>query len=287
VVAKGVAYYRGVRGSAALATARLHGAAIPAEGLAPGEMRRLPFAGELLGAARVRHAYAAIPLEALDRAGEALEAEEQAAYLHLLRLSYGEGRNWARVGKRELMERLRLSERRLLRVLDALVAKAFARPLHRDNRGTLWRVALPREAFGEPLGDDVLLGRAAPAPVDAAPPDGRQVTRSSSSSAAVGPSVRPAPRRGAGGEMGPTLPARGPTPAAPTSSGPARSSTLRERELARSLCAARRQEGDGPLAAALREVRELLDEGQSPRRIAAAIAAVGRRAARAGEAEVT
>jgi hypothetical protein len=266
-VAKGVAYYRGIRGSASLATARLDAAAVPAEALAPGEMRRLPFAGELLGAARVRGAYAAIPLEALDRAGEALEAEEQAAYLHLLRLSYGEGRNWARAAKKELMGRLRLSERRLLRVLDALVEKGFARPLHRDNRGTLWRVALPREAFGEPVGDDVLLGRAAPAPVDAAPPDGH--ARRSRVKAVATPA---------------STPAAASPPASTAAAGiQAVRGGPRERELARALCQARGLEGDEPFAAALREVRELMDEGQSGGRIAAAIAAVARR--RAGQAE--
>jgi len=250
-VAKGEAWYRGVRGSAALVTARVDRAAVPAEGLQAGEMRRLPFAGELLGAARVRGRYAAIPLDAFDRAGEALEAEAQAAYLHLLRLSFGEGRNWARAGKRELMARLRLSERRLLRVLDELVQAGFAQPLHRDNRGTLWRVRLPGEAFGEPLGDDVLLGRAAPAAVDAAPPDGA---------------------------------VRAPEPARP---GPPRAASGVERGLARALRDARGRDGDEALAAALREVRELLDEGQPPRRIEAAIEAVRRRAARTGGTEVT
>jgi hypothetical protein len=57
----------------------------------------------------------------------------------------------------------------------------------------------------------------------------------------------------------------------------------RERELARALCQARGVEGDEPFAAALREVRELVEEGQSGVRIAAAIAAVARR--RAGQAE--
>lgn len=287
-MAKGVAYYRGIRGSAALATARLDPAAVPAEALEPGEMRRLPYAGELLGAARVRAGYAAIPLEALDRAGEALEAEEQAAYLQLLRLSYGEGRNWARAAKKDLMARLRLSERRLLRVLDALVQKGFARPLHRDNRGTLWRVALPREAFGEPVGDDVLLGRAAPAPVDAAPPDGH----------AVAPRVaraRPAlPSEDRASASTPPLPsAETATPSTlplPSGEGAGARGALahprsggKERALARALCQARGLDGDVALGAALREVRELVEEGQSAARIEAAIAAVARR--RAGQAE--
>jgi hypothetical protein len=170
-VASGRRYYRGITGSAALFTAPLEaeGGAAQAERLAPGEMRRVPLAGELIGAARVRAGCAALPLEAFDRTGGLLAAEEQAAYLQLLRLAYGEGRNFCRAGKRDLMARLGLSERRLNRVLGALVDKRFLRPLHRDNRGTLWRVYLPREAFGEPVGDDVLLGKAA-AEAEATPP---------------------------------------------------------------------------------------------------------------------
>jgi hypothetical protein len=264
-VAKGVAYYRGVRGSASLHTERLAPGAVAAEAIEPGQMRRVPFAGELLGAARVRGGYAAIPLEAFDRLGEVLEAEAQAAYLQLLRLSYGEGRNWARAGKKELMARLRLSERRLLRVLDRLVEQGFARPLHRDNRGTLWRVALPREAFGEPLGDDVLLGRATPAPVGAAPPDG------------VAGKVRARLERLPAALAAPP-PTSTPTGARASTTALARASP-KLCELARALCAARGLAGDEPLATALREVRELLEEGQAPRRIAAAIEATARRTA--------
>ncbi|HSN92467.1 MAG TPA: hypothetical protein VLS93_14640 [Anaeromyxobacteraceae bacterium] len=233
-MARSAVYYQGVRGSAALATRAL--APLAPEELEPGELRRVPFAGELLGAVRVRGSYAALPLEAFDRACEALEAEEQAAYLQLLRLAWGEGRNFCRAGKRELMARLRLSERRLLRVLDALVARGFARPLHRDNRGTLWRVFLPREAFGERMGDDVLLGRAGPAPVRG------------------GAHPRPEPERGAR------------DPAAPGALA-----------LARALARARGAEGTAGQAEAAREVRELLDEGQTPARIAASIEALRRR----------
>lgn len=240
-MARGALYYRGIRGSAALATAPLHDE-VAAEALEPGELRRVPFAGELLGAVRVRGDYAALPLDAFDRTSAVLEAEEQAAYLQLLRLAVGEGRNWCRAGKRELMTRLRLSERRLNRVLDALVAHRFIRPLHRDNRGTLWRVYLPREAFGEPVGEEVLLGRAAPV---AAP------------AAAVPRASRPAvAARRAGGS--------------------------REAELARALAAARGSVTPDSLALAAREVRELMDEGQSPDRIAACIDVVARRAAREG-----
>jgi hypothetical protein len=169
--------HHGIRGSAALATQPVAPGAIAAEALEPGEMRRLPFAGELLGAARVRGGFVAIPADAFDEAAPRLPPEGQAAYLQLVRLSFGEGRNWLRATKKELEARLRLSERRLLRALDGLVAANLARPLHRDNRGTLWRVYLPREAAGREPGDGVLLGKApagraapasAPDPVPAA-----------------------------------------------------------------------------------------------------------------------
>lgn len=288
-MAKSAPYYRGVRGSSSLSTARVDPAAVPAEALQPGEMRRVPFAGELLGAARVRGRYAAIPLDAFDRAGEALEAEAQAAWLHLLRLSYGEGRNWARAGKKELMARLRLSERRLLRVLDELVAGGFARPLHRDNRGTLWRVMLPGEAFGEPLGDEVLLGRATPAPVGAAPPDGHAKVARQPAVARAGAvraaEVRPAAAQTAAAQTDDGAPAGIPPAEARTARLAAgRPAAPRERALARALCQARGLDGDAALAAALREVRELLDDGLPLKGIEAAIEAVRRRAARAGAA---
>ena len=164
-----VAQHHGIRGSAALATQPVSPGTVAAEALEPGEMRRLPFAGELLGAARVRSGFVAIPADAFDEAAPRLAPEGQAAYLQLVRLSYGEGRNWLRATKRELEARLRLTERRLLRALDGLVASGLARPLHRDNRGTLWRVYLPREAAGEPLGEAVLLGKAPLSPGFAPP----------------------------------------------------------------------------------------------------------------------
>ncbi len=250
------AYYRGVRGSAALATARLD-AAPSAEALEPGEMRRVPFADELLGAVRVRSSFAAIPLDAFDRACETLEAEEQAAYLHLLRLSVAEGRNWCRAAKRDLMARLRLSERRLLRVLDSLVAKRFARPLQRDNRGTLWRVYLPREAFGERLGDDVLVGRAGELRLVSAGPGAASTRAAAASAAAAAKATATAP----------------PSPRRPRS-------LATEGSLARSLAEARGRTDPQGLAEAAREVKELLAEGQPLERIAAAIETVRRRAAR-------
>ncbi|BDG01767.1 hypothetical protein [Anaeromyxobacter oryzae] len=276
-------YYRGIRGSAALATDRLAPDAVPAEALEAGEMRRVPFAGELLGAVRVRSAFAPIPLDVFDRASAVLEAEEQAAYLHLLRLSYAEGRNWCRAGKKDLMARLRLSERRLLRVLDALVTKRFARPLHRDNRGTLWRVYLPAEAAGERVGDEVLLGRAAPAAVPAPLPD-EQVARTRSGARANVAAGTPRAAPGLVVRDGERPPSRRPSPAA-VAGGADRGDCVRrgslEGELARALAAARGERDATGLARAEREIRDLLAEGQAPARIAACIETVRRRAARA------
>ena len=246
-------YYRGVRGSAALATRPLRADAPAPEALEPGEMRRIPFAGELVGAVRVRAAFAPIPLDAFDRACADLEAEEQAAYLHLLRLSFGEGRNFCRLAKRDLMVRLRLSERRLLRVLAALVEKRYARPLHRDNRGTLWRVYLPREAAGETLGDDVLAGRAGALRVVAPSPRPSSPSRERESEARMAPTPRPR-------------------------------AVASEEDLARALAGARGRLNAEGIAAALREVRDLVAEGQPLARIAAGIETVRRRAARRADA---
>ncbi len=269
-----VRYYRGVRGSAALATRPLDAAAPAPEALEPGEMRRFPFAGELLGAVRVRAAFAPIPFDAFDQACSALEAEEQAAYLHLLRLSVGEGRNWCRLAKRELMHRLRLSERRLLRVLAALVEKRFARPLHRDNRGTLWRVYLPREALGEPLGDDVLVGRAGELRLV---PPGRSRVRTATPIATTATATTTTTATNA-------TPTAAATPTATATPITRPRSVTTEATLARALAAARDRTDPEGVAAALREVKDLLAEGQPPDRIAACIETVRRRAARAARA---
>jgi hypothetical protein len=237
--------YRSIRGSAGLSTAssRADPDLASAEALAPGDMRRVGFQGEWLGAARVRARFAALPLDAFDRVGDVLAAEEQGAYFQLLRLSFGEGRNFCRTPKRGLQLRLKLSERRLHRVLDELVAHGFLRPLHRDNRGTLWRVYLPREAFGEPLGNDVLLGRASPGvPRDAAN--------------AVKPAPRPSPV---------VVLARDRDAPAPT---------VRVEDLARQLAEAR-DEPDGMDRAAA-DIAELLADGASPRQVEACIAAARR-----------
>lgn len=128
-----------------------------AEALSPGDLRRFAHRGDLLGAALVTSGFAPLPLAAFDTLGPRLGACEQAAYFQLLRLSYGEGRNFCRVSRRELQARLGLPERRLNRVLDALARGGALRALHRDNRGTLYRVCLPSEIEGGPP-EGVVLG---------------------------------------------------------------------------------------------------------------------------------
>ncbi len=254
-MARGASYYVGIRGSAAIGTAALEddAAVSRAEHLGPGELRRVPFAGELLGAARVRSGFVPIPFDAFDRASAVLEAEEQAAWLQLLRLSWGEGRNFCRAAKRDLMARLRLSERRLNHVLDGVVQKGFARPLHRDNRGTLYRVYLPAEAFGEPLGDEILCGRALDPAGPAAPP----------------PRLRLAASGGA--------PSRAARPARLPGPGPGGEVLGLARQLARARTGAESEEA---VTAAAAEVKELLTEGHSPAQVEACIRAVARRGGR-------
>jgi hypothetical protein len=253
-VASGARYYQPIQGSARLATAPL--AASPelarAESLAAGDMRRVPFDGELVGAARVRGRCAAIPLDAFDAAGARLEPEEQGAYFQLLRLSYAEGRNFCRVPKRELVARLGTSERRLHRIVDGLVRKGFVRLLHRDNRGTAFRVYLPREAAGE-AGDDVVLG----------------VVRDPEP-ACPAPSFQPRP----------ALAPRGPVAVSARPAIPL--GDARTRALAAALADARGAADGEAIAAAARDVSELVADGATPRQVEAAIRAVARRRAERG-----
>jgi hypothetical protein len=274
-VVRGARYYQPIRGSARLATAPL--SASPelarAEALAAGDMHRVHFDGELVGAARVRGRCAAIPLEAFDAAGARLEPEEQGAYFQLLRLSYGEGRNFCRVAKRELLARLGTTERRLHRIVDGLVSKGFVRLLQRDNRGTAFRVYLPREAAGE-AGDDFVLGLvpAAPPAPGAAPAD------ASPDAARLSRELAPGSRPGA-------LTARGlaPGPRAGAPSTVARAAIplgdARTRALAVALAEARGATDAEGRAAALHDISELVADGATPRQVEAAIRAVARRRA--------
>ena len=128
----------------------LSAALAAAEALAPGDLRRFRLGEELLGTVALDDGFAAIPLDAFDRVGPRLGPCAQAAYFQFLRLSYGAGRDFCRVSKRQMLERLGLSERRLDDTLDELARAGCVRPLHRDNRGTLFRVHSPGELLGEP-----------------------------------------------------------------------------------------------------------------------------------------
>jgi hypothetical protein len=171
--AKPKSYYRPVPGSRELVTGSrsdsaellaLHRAGPGADGLRP----LCPVGGQWLGGARVEEEFVAVPLSIFDRLALVQTPLEQAVYLQLVRLAYGEGRNYCWVGKRELMRRGRLSERRLHVALDGLVQKGQVKPLARRNLGTLYRVLLPAEVLDGRPEPGVRLGERRE-PAEAAP----------------------------------------------------------------------------------------------------------------------
>lgn len=81
-----------------------------------------------------------IPVRVFDELMPLLNADEQAVLGHLIRLSYGEGADWVRIGMKDLMARTHLSRRQLLKTLAGLTEKGIIKPLHRDIRGTLYKV---------------------------------------------------------------------------------------------------------------------------------------------------
>lgn len=115
--------------------------------------------GEWLSRCLVRDRYVPVLLEVYDRLALDQEAIEQAVYGHLYRLALADERNWCRVALKELQQRTRLSERRLNKALSGLVEKGHVRLVERDRRGTLYRVMLPHEVFGEPDHDTVHMPR--------------------------------------------------------------------------------------------------------------------------------
>lgn len=145
-------YYRPIPGSKELTTGALHDApalaALAAAKPGPdGLFPKVKVAGVWLSGVRVESDAVTLPLSIWDRLALAQTPLEQAVYQQLARLAYGQGLNYCWVGKRELMRRCRLSERRLHVALDGLVQKGHLRPLARTNRGTLYRVFLPAEAL--------------------------------------------------------------------------------------------------------------------------------------------
>ncbi|HUT52895.1 MAG TPA: hypothetical protein VM658_05850 [bacterium] len=154
-------YYKAVPGSRELVTSSsagdelLHEIEVASgEGLAP--LRE--YCGEWLGGARFGSGIC-VPAAVFDALAPRETPVEQAVYLHLFRLSYGEGRNWCRAGKRDLMQRARLSDRRLNVALDGLVRKGHVKPLHRNTKGTLYRVYLPSEVLSGRSEDGLELGQ--------------------------------------------------------------------------------------------------------------------------------
>lgn len=136
-------------------------------GLAPLRLYR----GEWLGGVLIQGV--GVPTSFFDLLAPTQTALEQAVYLHLFRLSYGQGRNFCRVGKREIAGRTGLSDRRLNVVLDGLVRKGHLKPLHRDTAGTLYRVFLPSELLRVEPEPGLVRGEKIEAPKAALPKDAR------------------------------------------------------------------------------------------------------------------
>jgi hypothetical protein len=141
------AYYTPIAGSRDLLTESARDEALLArfERLPPRESRTLQFGDEELATGVGRAGGLNLSNDCFDDVVSRLPAEDQAAYLQVLRLSWGAGRNFCRIAKRELQLRLSLSERHLNRVLARLVLSGALRPLQRTNLGTLYRVRSPDE----------------------------------------------------------------------------------------------------------------------------------------------
>lgn len=133
----------------------------------PGLGPMFELGNETLGGVVVKGDAAWLPNQIFDALLKKLEPIEQAVYLQLFRLAYGTGKNFCRVGKKELAERAGLSLVRLNASLEGLVRKKMAKPVHRSVRGTLWRVYHPGE-LGEKVAYKVEEGKRvklkAPAP---------------------------------------------------------------------------------------------------------------------------
>jgi len=138
------------------------------------------YGDEFLGGMLLQGDCLSLPLEIFDQFLRRMEPIEQAVYLQLFRLSFGAGRNFCRVGKKELAKRTGMSLVRLNASLEGLVKKGFARPLHRSVRGTLWRIFHPAET-GEKAGYRVEQGKRVklelkkPRPAKPAPPPKKPV----------------------------------------------------------------------------------------------------------------
>lgn len=162
--------YTAVPGSERLKTRPVGaGPAAELEALDPAVATGRMVEGEWLARCVVRDRFVPVLLDVYDRLALDQDANEQALYGHLWRLSLADERNWCRVSLKELQQRTRLSERRLNKALAGLVAKGHVRLVERDRRGTLYRVMLPHEVFQEPDGDVVHMPRPRAAPMKPSP----------------------------------------------------------------------------------------------------------------------
>lgn len=162
-MAKTKGYYRPVPGSRDLSTRselgdetilKIEKELSAVQGLGP----LYEYGDELLGGVSLKGKAILIPEPILDQFLSRLEPIEQSVYLQLFRLSYGQARNFCRVGRKDLTRRTNLSPLRLNAALEGLVKKKMIIPLHRSVRGTLWRVFHPGE-LGEKAGYQVEEGK--------------------------------------------------------------------------------------------------------------------------------
>lgn len=161
-------YYRAIPGSRDLPTAPTGSASAlkKLERSLPGERMEIEYSGETLHRLTVSEGF---PSELYDKIMPTLDALEQAVLGHLYRLSYGKGADWARVGKKELVLRTGLSHRRLLKTLSGLAEKGIIRPLHRDTKGTLYKM------YTVDIMQPVAAGKSGPAPTQKPGPPRKEI----------------------------------------------------------------------------------------------------------------
>ena len=195
--------YTPVPTSAALATRKVwENAAHAVESLDKATPFGTRVAGQWLAQTHVRSHYIPVLEDVYDRLALDQEAEEQACYGHLYRLALGDARNFCRVSRRELSTRTKLSDRRLGKALAGLVKKSHIALVERDRQGTLYRVRLPHEVFGEATPSAVFLvrekDRPAAAPASAPPasaPPASAPPASATPASATPSAARPAPKK--------------------------------------------------------------------------------------------
>lgn len=142
--------YTPIPGADALRTGKVgESPAAAAEQLDPAAMAAVQVGEHVLARTIVRDGFIPVLQDVFDRLATEQEPLEQLTYLHLYRLALADERNWCRVSRAELQKRTNLSDRRVMKALAGLVDKGHIALVDRDTRGTLYRVRLPHEVFGE------------------------------------------------------------------------------------------------------------------------------------------